>query len=75
MFKNPHRLKYQRQARHKLVGGYDTGTTDDDDSQECTPSHKCVHCSTEVKIENEHKQRAPNFCNGCDKITTHEKLK
>ena len=74
MSKQPSRLKYQRQARHKLLGGYDTGTSDDNTDNEPDPSYRCVYCGTGTNISNEHKQRAPHFCEECAEVTSHEKL-
>ena len=47
---------------------YDWDTNGDDSPD---PNYECVHCSTGVHIESEHKQRVPHFCEDCDKVRDH----
>jgi hypothetical protein len=44
------------------------------DNNEEKPTHKCIQCETEVRIQSEVRKRAPNFCNECIKITSHQRL-
>ena len=72
-----HRIYSPGSIGHISFGNSPNKTRDDENNPETKrekPTHKCIQCETEVRIQSETRKRAPNFCKECVRITSHQRL-
>lgn len=72
-----HRIYSPGSIGHISFGNSPNKTLDDENNPETKrekPTHKCIQCETEVRIQSETRKRAPNFCKECVRITSHQRL-